>query len=171
MAVKKRRISTGLKMGKKTIYVGDVIRFKATEETKETFWQDPLGIALKETGFDTVYIKVGKEKWLELCLDAFVQGNNEILAEHDLIVHAAEGNKVEDFDFKNREEAPRLFNETFNDTTYFRFLLDQNMQMDKVINFRDILDRSEQFYVDAAYSIFKDKCESENNELSTNNAE
>jgi hypothetical protein len=148
-----RKVSTGLKCAKKTIFVGDVIKFTPNEHTSDLFHNHPLGKVLKETGYKSIYIRVQKHKWLELDLVAFIEGTESILAEQGLVNYVAATGETEGFDHEYTETAPNIYAESLMDTTFLRFLLDQDMDISKEPDFESILSKSEEFYLNATREI------------------
>lgn len=152
----KRKLSTGLKANNKTIYVGDVLKFKVTDNTTAAFHDNPLGNVFSKLDYDTLYVTVDKHKWLELKMTAFIMGQNDRLAEQGLVAHVFGGGDEDTFDKEYTEVAPTIFAEDLFDTTFLRFLLDPNVGLDVEITneFQDILKSSEEFYLQAAQEIY-----------------
>lgn len=150
----KRKVSTGLKANNKTIFVGDVLRFEPTEEVQEEFSNHALGKVLKETGYKAINIQVNKHKWLELDMNVFIEGNNDLLAEMGLIHHVAQGKDIKDFDNAYKDHAPTIFSEPLLETTMLRFLLEcGGLNITKVEDFDKVLSDSEEFYINASREI------------------
>lgn len=150
----KRKISTGLKTDKKTIFIGDVLRIEPTEHAQDNFKEHTIGKILSTTGYKAIYIQVKKHKWLELDMNVFVEGKNGILAEMELVRHVAQGLNIDDFDKEYKEHAPVIFSEPLLETTMLRFLIEcDGLNITKVDDFDKVLSKSEEFYANATREI------------------